>query len=76
MTVREAIISICLKAKESGCNIDDEIEIISDMADDAEDINDFFCVVFNMGLKELAETCRQSWKDAWNDAVKEEKTDE
>jgi hypothetical protein len=29
-----------------------------------------------MELKELAETCRQSWKDAWNDAVKEEKTDE
>lgn len=72
MTTQEALISIYLKANESGCNMDDELEIISDVVEDAQDINDFFCVVFNMEFKELADTCRQSWKDAWNDALKED----
>lgn len=76
MTVQEAIISIYMKAKKAGFNVDDEFETLSEILKDAQDINDFFCVVFNMELKELAEICRQSWKDAWNDAIEEEKTDE
>lgn len=71
MTIQEAINSIETKAKESGYNVDKELEVINDLVADVEDVNGFSSVVFNMKFKELADTYRESWGTAVRQ-VKEE----